>query len=45
MGKEEGLTYGEIAKYLGISFRTVENRMSKAFSIIREKIGDKLGGC
>ncbi|UNY98775.1 RNA polymerase sigma-70 factor [Zhouia spongiae] len=42
MGKEEGLTYGEIAEHLGISFRTVENQMSKAFSIIREKAGEKL---
>ena len=41
MGKQEGLTYGEIAEHLNISFRTVENQMSKAFSIIREKVGEK----
>ena len=42
MGKQEGLTYLEISEYLNISFRTVENQMSKAFSIIREKVGDKM---
>ena len=42
MGKQEGLTYAEIAAHLNISFRTVENQMSKAFSIIREKVGDKI---
>jgi len=42
LGKQEGLTYFEIAEHLGISFRTVENQMSKAFNIIRTKVGDKL---
>ncbi len=42
MGKQEGLTYAEIAEHLNISFRTVENQMSKAFVIIREKVGDKM---
>lgn len=42
MGKQEGLTYVEISEHLNISFRTVENQMSKAFSIIREKVGDKM---
>lgn len=42
LGKQEGLTYSEIAEHLGISFRTVENQMSKAFSIIRTKVGEKL---
>ncbi|MEP5341415.1 MAG: RNA polymerase sigma-70 factor [Algibacter sp.] len=42
MGKQEGLTYAEIAEHLNISFRTVENQMSKAFAIIREKAGDKM---
>ena len=41
MGKQEGLTYAEIAEHLNISFRTVENQMSKAFSLIREKVGNK----
>lgn len=38
MGKKEGLTYGEISEHLNISFRTVENQMSKAFSILRDKL-------
>lgn len=42
MGKQEGLTYVEIAEHLNISFRTVENQMSKAFAIIRKKVGDKM---
>ncbi len=42
MGKQEGLTYTEIAEHLNISFRTVENQMSKAFTIIRKKIGDRM---
>ncbi|MCK0131561.1 RNA polymerase sigma-70 factor [Flavobacteriaceae bacterium F08102] len=42
MGKQEGLTYSEIADHLNISFRTVENQMSKAFTIIRKKVGDKI---
>ncbi len=42
LGKQDGLTYAEISEHLGVSFRTVENRMSKAFSLIREKVGDKL---
>ena len=41
MGKQEGLTYIEIAEHLNISFRTVENQMSKAFAIIRKKVGEK----
>lgn len=42
MGKQEGLTYAEIAEHLNISLRTVENQMSKAFAIIRKKTGDKM---
>lgn len=42
MGKQEGLTYAEIAEHLNISFRTVENQMSRAFTIIRQKVGDKM---
>jgi RNA polymerase sigma-70 factor (family 1) len=42
MGKQEGLTYIEIAEHLNISFRTVENQMSKAFAIIRKKVGNKM---
>ena len=42
LAKLEGLTYREIAEYQSISLRTVENHMAKAFSIIRDKIGDKI---
>lgn len=42
LAKFEGLTYREIAEYQNISLRTVENHMIKAFSIIRDKIGDKV---
>ncbi|PXX30602.1 RNA polymerase sigma factor [Arenibacter sp. ARW7G5Y1] len=42
LGKQEGLTYTEIAEYLNVSFRTVENQMSKAFSIIRTKVSYKI---
>lgn len=42
LAKQEGLTYSEIASHLGVSFRTVENQMSKAFTLIREKVGDKM---
>ncbi|MBJ6366990.1 RNA polymerase sigma factor [Snuella sedimenti] len=41
MGKLEGLTYIEIAEYQKITVRTVEMHMSRAFEIIRKKIGDK----
>lgn len=42
MGKFEGLTYNEIAEYQNISVRTVEMHMSKAFDVIRKKVGDKI---
>ena len=41
MGKLEGLSYIEIAEYQNITVRTVEMHMSRAFEIIRQKIGDK----
>jgi DNA-directed RNA polymerase specialized sigma24 family protein len=41
MGKLEGLTYVEIAEHQQVSIRTVEMHMSRAFEIIRKKIGDK----
>jgi RNA polymerase sigma-70 factor (ECF subfamily) len=41
MGKLEGLTYVEIAEHQQVSLRTVEMHMSRAFEIIRKKIGDK----
>ena len=42
MAKLEGLTYAEIAEHQNISVRTVENQISKAFEIIRQKLGDKI---
>lgn len=41
LSKRDGLTYTEIAEYRNISINTVENHMSKAFSILREKLKDK----
>lgn len=40
--KREGLTYIEIADYLNISIKTVENHMVKAFSILRKKMKEKM---
>lgn len=41
LSKEEGLTNQEIATYLAISIKSVEAHITKAFSILRSKIGDK----
>mgnify|MGYP000442257287 FL=1 len=41
LSKQDGLTYTEIAEYRNISINTVENHMSKAFSVLREKLKDK----
>ncbi|MEZ5072039.1 MAG: RNA polymerase sigma-70 factor [Bacteroidales bacterium] len=38
MNRFEGLKYAEIAETLGISVKTVENQMSKALKILREKL-------
>lgn len=42
LSKEEGLTNIEIAEYKKISIKTVEAHISKAFSILRNKIGQKI---
>jgi len=39
MNRFDGLKYSEIAKELKISVKTVENQMSKALKILREKLG------
>lgn len=41
LSKKEGLTCIEIADYLEISTKTVENNMIKAFSILRKKMKEK----
>lgn len=41
LSKKEGLDNIEIAEYLEISRKTVENQITKAFSILREKLGKK----
>ena len=38
MNRFDGLKYGEIAGRLNISVKTVENQMSKALKILREKL-------
>ena len=40
MSKLQGYKYTEIAKMLGISIKTVENHMGKAFSYIRKELKD-----
>ena len=41
MSKKEGLSHIEIAEYLKVSTKTVENQITKAFAILREKLGKK----
>lgn len=38
LNRFEGLSYGDIAKEMGISVKTVENQMSKALKILREQL-------
>ena len=44
LSKQEGLTNIEIADYLNVSIKTVEAQITKAFSILRKKVGDKMNG-
>ena len=41
LSKKEGLTNIEISEYMNISIKTVEAQITKAFSILRKKLGDK----
>ncbi len=41
LSKQEGLTNIEIAQYLKVSTKAVERQMTRAFSIIRKKVGEK----
>lgn len=41
LSKKEGLTNIEISEYLNVSKKTVEGQITKAFGILREKLGKK----
>ena len=41
LSKKEGLTNMEISEYLNVSLKTVEAQITKAFGILREKLGKK----
>ena len=44
LSKQEGLTNIEIADYLNVSTKSVEAHITKAFSILRKALGDKVNG-
>ena len=44
LSKKEGLTNIEIAEYLNVSIKSVEAHITKAFSILRKSIGNKVEG-
>ena len=44
LSKQEGLTNIEIAEYLNVSIKSVEAHITKAFSILRKTVGDKMNG-
>jgi RNA polymerase sigma-70 factor (ECF subfamily) len=44
LSKEEGLTNIEIAEYLNVSIKSVEAHITKAFSILRKTVGEKMNG-
>jgi RNA polymerase sigma-70 factor (family 1) len=39
LNKKEGLTHIEISEYLNISVKTIEGHMTRAFKILRDKLG------
>ncbi len=41
LSKKEGLTNMEISEYLNISLKTVEAQITKAFGILKERLGKK----
>ncbi|MGJ8735821.1 RNA polymerase sigma factor [Zobellia laminariae] len=41
LSKREGLTNNEIADYLNISIKTVEAQITKAFRILKKRLGEK----
>ncbi|WP_299557400.1 sigma-70 family RNA polymerase sigma factor [Seonamhaeicola sp.] len=42
LSKKEGLTNIEIAEYQNISIKTVEGHLTKAYSLLRERVGEQL---
>ena len=42
LSKYEGLTNLEIAAHLNLSVKTVENQMTRAYTQLREKVGEKM---
>ncbi|GAA3575770.1 RNA polymerase sigma-70 factor [Snuella lapsa] len=44
LSKQDGLTNIEIAEYLNVSIKSVEAHITKAFSILRKTVGDKMDG-
>lgn len=44
MSRQQGLTYGEIARVLGISVKTVETQMGRALKVLRGTVSRHLGG-
>jgi len=42
LSKQEGLSNVEIAEYLNVSIKSVEAHITKAFSILRKTVGDKM---
>lgn len=42
MSRKDGLKYAEISKKLDISVKTVEAQMSKALSVLRDRLGEYL---
>src|SRR5690606_624908 len=41
LSKKDGLTNKEISEYLNVSVKTVEAHITKAFEILRKKLGDE----
>jgi RNA polymerase sigma-70 factor (ECF subfamily) len=42
MHRIDGMTYKEIAKNLQVSVKAVEKQMSKALSVLNDKLGKKI---
>tara|TARA_R110002111_G_scaffold188780_1_gene254191 strand:- start:880 stop:1482 length:603 start_codon:yes stop_codon:yes gene_type:complete len=42
LSKKEGLSNIEIAEYMNISIKTVEGQLTKAYNLLRERVGSQL---